>query len=140
LGGGEFGYNLLRCPLYRRPTDGWNYSYGIQRGLPELGVRGAYTGEAYYNLSRTLMNSRIATQAPLGGDSIHTRDLYQANYIVTRAPSDTSPRGLGIGGIRTLHMRHGGRANVFYVDGHTSSLRALDITPETWSTYALVTN
>ena len=110
------------------------------RGLPELGVRGAYAPDSYYNLSRTLMSSRIATHAPLGGDSIHTRDVYQANYIITRAPSDINPRGLGIGGIRTLHMRHSGRANVFYVDGHTSSLSASQVTPETWSTYALVTN
>jgi prepilin-type processing-associated H-X9-DG protein/prepilin-type N-terminal cleavage/methylation domain-containing protein len=140
LGAGTLGYNMLLCPLYRRTNDSWNTSYGIQRGLPELGVRGAYAPDSYYNLSRTLMSSRIATHAPLGGDSIHTRDVYQANYIITRAPSDINPRGLGIGGIRTLHMRHSGRANVFYVDGHTSSLSASQVTPETWSTYALVTN
>ncbi len=140
LGAGSTGYRMLFCPVNPPDYNTWNYSYGIQRGLPELGVRAAYAADAYYNLSRTILGSRIANQAPLGGDSIHTRDLYQANFITTREPSSSSPRGLGIGGNRALHMRHNGKANVFYIDGRVSSLRKEDITAETWSTYAAATN
>jgi len=140
LGAGGYGFRMLQCPLNPPAVDTWNYSYGIQKGLPELGVRAAYLPDSYYNISRTIMSSRIAYKAPLGGDSIHTRDLYQANFITTRVSSDMSPRGLGVGSTRTLHMRHAGKANVFYVDGHVSTLSAQEVTPETWSTYAAATN
>ncbi len=140
LGGGSTGYRMMLCPLIPPDINTWNYSFGIQKGLPELGIRGAYVADTYYNISRTIMSSRMAYKAPLGGDSIHTRDLIQANFISTMAPSSTSPRGLGIGANRALHMRHGGKANVFYIDGRVSTLTKEEITAETWSTYAATTN
>ncbi|MGI6355652.1 MAG: prepilin-type N-terminal cleavage/methylation domain-containing protein [Lentisphaeria bacterium] len=130
---------VLLCPLNQPTIDTWDYSYGIQKGLPELGNRGEYASDSYYHISRTKM-ANVASQAPLGGDSIHTRDLYQANFIITREPTHTGVRGLGVGGTRTLHMRHNQRANVFYIDGRVSTLTKGEITPETWSTYAAVTN
>jgi len=140
LGGGSTGYRMMLCPLIPPDIASWNYSYGIQKGLPELGVRSAYTADVYYHISRTIMGSNIANKAPLGGDSIHTRDLYQANCIYTYEPSSISARGLGIGGNRALHLRHGGRANVFYIDGRVSTLTKEEVTAETWSTYAAATN
>ena len=112
---------VLLCPLNQPTIDTWDYSYGIQKGLPELGNRGEYASDSYYHISRTKM-ANVASQAPLGGDSIHTRDLYQANFIITREPTHTGVRGLGVGGTRTLHMRHNQRANVFYIDGRVSTL------------------
>lgn len=142
MGGEAVSYrSMLRCPVSYLNTDAWNYSYGIQKGVPALGVEAHYTpADTYYYLSRTIMSSNLANKAPLGGDTIHTRDLYQANCITTREPSSTSARGLGIGGNRTLHMRHSGRANVFYIDGRVTTLTKEQVTAETWSTFAAATN
>jgi len=133
--------SMMRCPVSYLNTDGWNYCYGIQKGVEALGPEAYYApADTYYYLSRTIMSSNLANRAPLGGDTIHTRDLYQANCFYTRDPSSTLARGLGIGGNRALHMRHSGRANVFYLDGRVSTLTKEQVTAETWATFAAATN
>lgn len=133
-------YKLAMCPLtVGTNAPSWSYSYGIVRGDPSFGVRSSYPSDIYYHNHRSTM-IKVANKTPLGGDSIHTRDLYQANFLTVWAPSNSNYRGLGIGANRTLHMRHDNRANVFYPDGHVTGLTRNDITPETWLTYAAVTN
>ena len=114
-------------------------SYGILKGTDVLGKRGSYVADNYYHLRRNDFLRTEFRQVILGGDSIHTRDLYQANAIATKDPSVTN-RGLGIGGNRALHMRHLDRANVFYPAGHIKSLRKDEIVPESWAMYAAAIN
>ena len=138
--------NVFLCPsaIYGPASSrGWDVSgarsYGILKGTDAIGKRGTYEADSYYHLRRNDFLRTELRQVILGGDSIHTRDLYQANCIATKDPSVTN-RGIGIGGNRALHMRHLDRANVFYPAGHIKSLRKEEITPETWAMYAAAVN
>ena len=138
--------NIFLCPsaIYGPAANrGWTTaggrSYGILKGTDAIGKLGSYTADTYYHLRRNDFLRTEYRQVILGGDSIHTRDLYQANCIGTKDPSVTN-RGVGIGGNRALHMRHLDRANVFYPAGHIKSLRKEEIVPETWAMYAAAVN
>lgn len=146
--GKRYSYDtMFLCPSAQYlPADsgGWNSvgsrSYGLAKGTALFGELGNYTADpTYYHIRRSTIARGEFQKVPLGGDSIHTRDLYQANALMVFDPSVAS-RGVGIGGNRTLHMRHSGQANVFYSDGHVASLRKTDITGDTWMTYAMATN
>ncbi len=139
--------NIYFCPsgeYLNAGTYGWNswgtYSYGLARGTSTFGRRGSYAADSYYHLRRSEMLKPEYRRIPLGGDSIHTRDLYQPTSLSMYDPSSTAPRGVGIGGNRVLHMRHSGKANVFYPGGHVKPLSKEDITSDVWMLYARVTN
>lgn len=95
--------------------------------------------DTYYHVNRKEFLEPEKKNALLGGDSIHTRDLYQSNSIYTDLPS-VENRTRGIGGNRALHMRHNGKANVFFPAGHVKSLSKSEVTPDTWGVYAAATN
>ncbi len=133
------GAQYLPAETYSWTSRGF-YSYGLDKGNTSFGELGNYTADpTYYHIRRATIARAEFQKVPLGGDSIHTRDLYQANALTMSDPSVTT-RGVGIGGYRTLHMRHNGQANVFYADAHVASLRKADITGDTWMTYAMTTN
>ncbi|OQA87915.1 MAG: hypothetical protein BWY31_00569 [Lentisphaerae bacterium ADurb.Bin242] len=144
----KYSYDtIFLCPSAQyvaAESGGWNSyggrSYGLAKGTTLFGELGNYTADpTYYHIRRSTIARGEFQKVPLGGDSIHTRDLYQANALMMSDPSVAS-RGVGIGSNRTLHMRHSGQANVFYSDGHTAPLRKVDITGDTWMTYARATN
>ena len=98
----------------------------------------AAAGSAIFSADLTgqLMKPEYS-KIPLGGDSIHTRDAFQAHYIGVISPDSTTSRAKGIGGYRAFHMRHLGKGNLFYADGHVATLGRPDLTPETYITYAV---
>ena len=125
-------------------NDSWKeaggVSYGILKGCVGIGQRAYYQkSDTYYHINRKEFLEPEKKNALLGGDSIHTRDLYQSNSISTDLPS-VENRSRGIGANRALHMRHNGKANVFYPAGHVKSLSKSEITPDTWATYASAVN
>ena len=116
-----------------------SYSYGLLQGTPTWGQRAYYVNSTkHYHLNRKDFHAPDKRNAILGGDSIHTRDLFQCNYLEMGDASVTN-RGKGLA-YRTLHMRHGGRANVFYPAGHVKSISKGEVTPESWVFYAATTN
>ncbi len=133
--------NIFFCPS--GPPKNWDeygsYSYGIIRGNADFGNRSNYTADTYFHVRRTILSRSENRRVPLGGDSIHTRDLYQANSLGFVSPA-TLQRGVGIGSNRTLHLRHSRQANTFYLDGHVDSLHKEEIVPESWVTYAAALN
>jgi hypothetical protein len=115
-------------------------SYGIMKGCVGWGKLAYYqNNDTYYHVNRKEFLEPEKKNAILGGDSIHTRDLYQSNSVTTYPPS-TANRAIGIAGQRSLHMRHNDKANVFYPAGHVKSLSKSEITPDTWGTYASAVN
>ena len=131
-----------RCPTWNPDISSsyaWNYrgsygTYGVIRGIEEFGPRGTYPNESIYHIHRRTMMKAEYKKVPLGGDSIHTRDRYQAPYISNARPGEE--RAKGIGGNRTLHLRHSKKANVFYIDGHVAPISKEEINDETYLTYA----
>ena len=141
---------IATCPtgFYLPPDDkneawkeGGGVSYGIMKGVStgEWGKQACYSKDTYYHVNRKEFLEPEKKNALLGGDSIHTKDLYQANAIYTALPS-VENRSKGIGSNRVLHMRHNGKANVFYPAGHVKSLSKSEITPDTWATFASAVN
>ena len=127
-------------------NDSWKeaggISYGIMKGVAtgEWGKQAYYSkNDKYFHVNRKEFLEPEKKNALLGGDSIHTRDLYQTNAIYTDLPS-VENRSRGIGANRALHMRHNGKANVFYPAGHVKSLSKSEITPDTWGVYAAAVN
>ena len=115
-------------------------SYGIMKGIAGWGKLAYYQkNDTYYHANRKEFLEPEKKNALLGGDSIHTRDLYQTNSIYTDLPS-VENRSRGIGANRALHMRHNGKANVFFPAGHVKSLSKSEITPDTWGVYAAAVN
>ena len=131
-----------RCPNWDPDISSsyaWNYrgsygTYGVIRGIEEFGPRGTYPNESIYHIHRRTMMKAEYKKVPLGGDSIHTRDRYQAPYISNARPGEE--RAKGIGGNRTLHLRHSKKANIFYIDGHVAPISKEEINDETYLTYA----
>ncbi len=143
-GGPYLSYDtILLCPSAQygeASTHAWtpsgNRSYGLARGIADIGELSNYTADlSYYHIHRLKIIRPEFQRVPLGGDSISTRDLTQSSILVMRDPSN-SVRGVDTSKDRTLHTRHGGLANVFYPDGHVASLRKADVTSDTWMTYA----
>ena len=130
------GWEYLKSSTYAWNERGSYGTYGLIRGMPEFGVAGNYTAEQMYHTRRSTLMKPEYRQIPLGGDSIHTRDAFQAHYIGVISPDSTTSRAKGIGGYRTFHMRHLGKGNLFYADGHVATLGRPDLTPETYITYA----
>ena len=130
------GWEYLKSSSYAWNERGSYGTYGLIRGLPELGVAGNYTAEQMYHTRRSTLMKPEYSKIPLGGDSIHTRDAFQAHYIGVISPDSTTSRAKGIGGYRAFHMRHLGKGNAFYADGHVATLGRPDLTPETYITYA----
>lgn len=137
--------NIYFCPsgTYKdAATFGWNSrgtcSYGLNRGDSTFGKPSSDLN-VYYHYRRLDIIRPEYRNMILGGDSIHTRDLFQPASLDSLSPTSVN-RGVGIGGYRTLHFRHNQRANAFYPDGHVQSLSKENIVPETWITYAAVTN
>ena len=130
------GWEYLKSSSYAWNERGSYGTYGLIRGRPELGVAGNYTAEQMYHTRRSTLMKPEYRQIPLGGDSIHTRDAFQAHYIGMLPPGSTESRAKGIGAYRTFHMRHLGKGNLFYADGHVATLGRPDLTPETYITYA----
>ena len=141
---------IATCPsgffLTGGNSDSWKeaggVSYGILKGVAtgEWGKQAYYSkNDKYFHVNRKEFLEPEKKNALLGGDSIHTRDLYQTNSISTDLPS-VENRTRGIGSNRALHMRHNGKANVFYPAGHVKSLSKSEITPDTWATYASAVN
>ncbi|MBR7106972.1 MAG: DUF1559 domain-containing protein [Lentisphaeria bacterium] len=130
-----------RCPAWDpniSSSYAWNYrgsygTYGVIKGIEEFGPRGTYPNDTIYHIHRLTMLKAEYKKIPLGGDSIHCRDLYQAAYISNSRPGNAKAL---TGGNRSLHMRHNKKANVFYIDGHVSNLGIADINDENWMTYA----
>ena len=115
-------------------------SYGIMKGCDGWGKLAYYAkNDTYYHANRKEFLEPEKRNALLGGDSIHTRDVYQSNSVATDLPS-VENRTRGIGGYRALHMRHNGKANVFFPAGHVKSLSKGEITPDTWGVYAAAVN
>ena len=141
--------NIYLCPTgtyVPATSQGWDdagsVSYGLAKGVKGggWGKRAYYEpADEYYHANRKEFLEPEKRNAILGGDSIHSRDLYQSNAIDTQPPT-TENRGKGIGGNRVLHMRHNGKANVFYPAGHIKSLSKGEVTPDTWMMYAAATN
>ena len=139
--------NIYLCPTgtyVPATTQGWSdtgdVSYGLAKGTTGWGQPAYYEpADTYYHANRIDFLKPEKKNAILGGDSIHTKSLYQSNAITTKDPSVTN-RGAGIGSNRVLHMRHNNKANVFYPAGHVKSLSKGEITPDTWAMYAAATN
>lgn len=143
-GGTYLSYDtILLCPSAQygeSATHGWTpsgtRSYGINRGIADLGELSNYTADPnHYHINRLKIIRPEFQKVPLGGDSIYTKDLTQSFTLAMLAPSN-SVRGVDTSKDRTLHTRHGGLANVFYPDGHVASLSKNDVTSDTWMTYA----
>lgn len=134
--------NVLNCPAWSISIEKFdNYgdrsTYGLIKGTADLGVLSTYAADkSYYHIRRTTLAKGEYQKIPLGGDSIHARDAYQSPIIQMLAPTSTTNRGYGVSSARVLHMRHAGRANVFYPDGHAGTMKPEEVTPETWMTYA----
>ena len=99
--------------------------------------------QAYYNgslrvfcVSRTKMAQSKYNQIPLGGDSVHADDSYQTSYLEMLLPANSNRYVSAGTRARAIHLRHLGKGNLFYADGHVTSAGAKDITPETWLKYA----
>ena len=139
--------NIYLCPTgtYAPATSqGWDdagsVSYGLAKGTTGWGQLAYYEpADTYYHANRKEFLEPAKRNAILGGDSIHTKSLYQTNALYVKDPSVTN-RAVGIGGNRALHMRHNGKANVFYPAGHIKSLSKSEITPDTWMMYAGAVN
>ena len=139
--------NVYLCPTgtyVPATTQGWDdagsVSYGLAKGIEGWGKRAYYEpADTYYHANRIEFLSPEKRNAILGGDSIHTKSLYQSNALYVKDPSVTN-RAVGIGGNRALHMRHNNQANVFYPAGHVKSLSKSQITPDTWLMYAGAVN
>ena len=135
-------FNVLNCPAWSISIDkfdrmGYRSTYGLIKGAADFGVLSTYAADrSYYHVRRTALAKGEYQKIPLGGDSIHARDAYQSPVIQMLAPTSTANRGYGVTSARVLHMRHAGRANVFYADGHAGTMKVEDVTPETWMTYA----
>ena len=115
------------------------YSYGLLQGSADWGQRAYYVNSTkHYHLNRKDFQAPDKRNAILGGDSIHTRDLFQCSYLEI-ADSSVTNRGRGLA-YRTLHMRHNGKANVFYPAGHVKSISKGEVTPDSWVFYAATTN
>ena len=127
------------CPAW--PDGGALYyqrSYGFLQGKSYLGSEARSTETAIYHVRRTTLLKSEYNQIPLGGDSVHPRDGYQACWFTMMAPDDSGTRSKPVTNTaRAVHPRHAGKANLFYKDGHVASLRGEEITPETYLTYAL---
>ena len=141
---------VTKCPAweylsntsYRWNKEGTRGTYGMIYGQEEMGAPSNYeSNPKNYFIRRNIFLQSKYRQIPLGGDSIHPRDAYQSPLIRMMAPDDTHSRAYNASqSARTLHMRHLNKCNVFYPDGHVSSLSKKDITPETWMTYASSVN
>ena len=134
---------IFNCPSWKQ--DPWSSSggingYGLIRGKAAYGELNNYTADPnYHYINRIKFSSQEYRKIPLIGDSIHTRDSYQAPSLVTRNLGETN-LAVGIGGNRVLHMRHQDVANVAYVDGHVSGLRKGEIDSEVCVPYAAAFN
>ena len=148
LSGQTANSTVTRCPSWeylKQPSYAWNAqgtygTYGLIKGLEGMGARGNYPSdtEIFHVRRNTFLKSEYR-QVPLGGDSVHPRDAYQCAYVNMQAPSDSSSRAK-TGSARSLHMRHMSKSNLFYSDGHVTSLGQKEITPETYMTYAATVN
>ena len=124
--------NVFSCSSWPRgnSASSWN-SYGLLRGRPAYGVLNNYEKDKnYYYINRPAFSSPEYRKVPLLGDSIHTRDAYQAQSLTTRDLDYTGSLAMGIGGNRVLHMRHSDMANTVYLDGHVIGLKQNDVTHE----------
>jgi len=115
--------------------------YGLNSGFEDCGTRSGYAANPTYLIHRLSLLKPKYKKVVLGGDSIHTRDLYQPCWVNTWNVTNNSnaTQGKGIGGNRAIHARHNKRANVFYVDGSVSTLGQKEFVPETGVCFALVT-
>ena len=129
-----------KCPAW--PDGGAVYyqrSYGFIQGKDYLGATARNTETTVYHVRRTTLLKSEYNRIPLGGDGVHPKDGYQPCWLTMMAPSESGSRSRSVtSSSRAVHLRHAGKGNLFYKDGHVSSLREEEITPETYLTYALM--
>ena len=102
-----------------------------------LGQQAYYSGGSrMFYVSRSRLAQARYNQIPLGGDSIHADSAYQPGYLEMLLPANQNRYVTAGTRVRVIHLRHLGKGNLFYADGHVASAGAKDITPETWLRYA----
>ena len=144
---------VIKCPsaIFRgdSPTETVYHAdqtYGLikgqapaQNGDPavELGPASNYntSGEFRY-IIRSRMAKSEYKEIPMGGDSIHTTTAYQPGHLEMVNSTVTNRYVASGSSLRTIHLRHLGKGNIFYADGHVVSAGAKDITPKTFVRYA----
>ena len=123
-----------------------DHSYGLikgqapaQNGSPkvELGPASNYNENGEFrHIIRSNMAKSEYKAIPLGGDSIHTTTGYQPGHLEMVNATVNNRRVASGSGVRVIHLRHLGKGNIFFADGHVVSVNAKEITPQTFLKYA----
>jgi len=144
--------SVIKCPtvIYRKNDVGdvtesqyhTDQTYGLIKGNAGSGANEVILGApieagtvTYYFVHRSMLLKPEYKNIPLGGDSIHTRDAYQPGHLGMTLPSTTNRKAAISDAARVIHLRHLGKGNIFYPDGHVDSVGAKDITPQTYLRY-----
>ena len=144
--------SVIKCPAIVTDSSSkeetGNYSdqtYGLIKGRAGTGENVVFLGppscyssdpEVYRHVVRSNMAKSEYKEIPLGGDGIHTRDGYQPGNLEMTLPSTANRYAAAGSAERVIHLRHIGKGNLFYADGHDVSAAAKDITPQTYMKYA----
>ena len=141
---------VIKCPsvIYRGTVIESAYygdrTYGLikgqapaQNGDPamELGPASNYSASMRHVIRSNMAKSEYK-EIPMGGDSIHTRDAYQPGNLEMVNTTVANRYSASGSAQRTIHLRHLGKGNIFYADGHVVSAGPKDITPKTFLRYA----
>ena len=141
---------VVKCPAivaYRGTVSENRYhsdrTYGLIKGnmntgtgMMTLGTPMPVGDSNYTYIHRPMMLKPEYKQIPLGGDSIHAASGYEPGFLEMFPPSTKNrytPAGTSQ---RVIHLRHLGKGNIFYADGHVETVGPKDITPETYLNYA----
>lgn len=124
---GNSANTVLLCPGMSPQYNGWNSkglrSYGLINGLESWNgpIANSSLSSSIFYIRRSTLSRPDNIKVPLGGDSCKGRptDAYQ-ECTVFNTTSTTS--FLHTGSKMAFHLRHSLRANVFFVDGHVSSM------------------
>ena len=141
--------SVIKCPsvIYSGDTGESYYhdwhTYGLIQGKAgegtneeALGSLGNYGSSRMFHVKRAMLTKSRYCQIPLGGDSIHADDGLQPAYLEMLLPSNTNRYVAAGARQRAIHVRHLGKGNIFYADGHVVSVTGKEIVPDTWLKYA----
>ena len=128
------GKTVLLCPSWETT---WHrrgiYSYGLRLGNPGGGkvFLGPVIGTNNCFINRNTLRNIDSeySKTPLGGDSVQVDESTKKATLQCSVLKDSATGGVVNDG-KCVHLRHNGTANVFYVDGRVSAIRAGDLSIE----------
>ena len=125
------GNTVLLCPSWETT---WHrrgiYSYGLRLGNPGGGsvFLGPVIGKNNCFINRNTLRNLDTEygKTPLGGDSVQVDESTKKATLQCSVLKDSATGGVVNDG-KCVHLRHNGSANVFYVDGRVSAIRAEEL-------------